>query len=126
MFDRELVLADLKNIVWALDQIQKRFAAITVIDDFTKDDIGLEKLDSICMQLINIGEVLKHIDKLTSGELLVTYPEIDWKKVKGLRDIITHHYFDIDAETIFSVCEEHLAPLKLCVSRMISHLEESG
>jgi len=123
MFDRELVLADLSNIIWAIDQIQKRFAAIAVIDDFTKDDTGLEKLDSICMQLINIGEVLKQVDKLTSGELLVKYPEIDWKRVKGLRDIITHHYFDIDAETIFSVCEDHIVPLRLCVSRMISHLD---
>jgi len=76
------------------------------------------------MQLINIGEVMKHIDKLTSGELFAKYPEVDWKKVKGLRDIITHHYFDIDAETIFSVCEEHLGSLRVCVSKMISHLEE--
>ncbi len=120
MFDRELVLADLRNIIWALEQIQKRFAAIAVVDDFTKDDTGLEKLDSICMQLINIGEVLKHIDKLTSGELLTKYPEVDWKKVKGLRDIITHHYFDIDAETIFLVCEEHLVPLSIYVSKIIS------
>jgi uncharacterized protein with HEPN domain len=126
MYDRELVLADLKNIIWALEQIQKRFAAITAPEDFTKDDTGLEKIDSICMQLINIGEVLKHIDKLTSGELLAKFPEVDWKKVKGLRDIITHHYFDIDAETIFSVCEDHLAPLRLYVSRIISHLEELG
>lgn len=114
------------NIIWALEQIQKRFAALTVVDDFTKDDTGLEKLDSICMQLINIGEVLKHVDKLTSGELLVKYPEVDWKKMKGLRDIITHHYFNIDAEMIFSVCEEHLVPLKVCVSKIFSHIEELG
>jgi len=123
MFDRELALADLKNIIWAIEQINKRFAAIVVVDDFTKDDTGLEKLDSICMQLINIGEVLKHIDKLTSGELLTQYSEVDWKKVKGLRDIITHHYFDIDAETIFTVCVEHLEPLRSAVNKIISCLE---
>lgn len=39
MFDRELVLADLKNIIWALEQIQKRFAAIVVVNDFTKDEL---------------------------------------------------------------------------------------
>jgi uncharacterized protein with HEPN domain len=76
------------------------------------------------MQLINIGEVLKHIDKLTSGKLFAEFPEVDWKKVKGLRDIITHHYFDIDAETIFSVCEDHLEPLRIYVNKMISHLKE--
>jgi hypothetical protein len=47
MYDRELVLADLKNIIWALEQIQKRFAAITVPEDFTKDDTGLEKSEGV-------------------------------------------------------------------------------
>ncbi len=41
------------------------------------------------MQLIAIGESLKHIDKLTNNTLLKNYPEIDWKAVKGMRDIIT-------------------------------------
>ena len=68
----------------------KRFHSIRSSDDFTKNDIGLEKLDSICMQLINIGEALKQIDKLTEAKLLVKYHEIDWKKAKGMRDIITH------------------------------------
>lgn len=38
MFDRELVLADLNNVLWSLDQIHRRFAAIAVPADFTKDD----------------------------------------------------------------------------------------
>jgi len=123
MFDRELALAGLKNIVWALEQIEKRCASIESPVDFRKDDIGLEKLDSICMQLINIGEALKNIDKITHGKLLVEYSEIDWKRVKGLRDIISHHYFDIDAETIFMVCRQYLEPLKQTVIRMIDDLE---
>ncbi|WP_041245513.1 HepT-like ribonuclease domain-containing protein [Geotalea uraniireducens] len=119
MYDRELLLEDFKNIIWALDQIFKRFQAIQSSDDFLKDDIGLEKLDSICMQLINIGEVLKQVDKLTDSKLLVNYPEIDWKKAKGMRDIITHHYFDIDAETIYVVCSEHVPEMKKVIARIL-------
>jgi len=103
MSDKELILSIFKNIAWSLEQIMKRFQSIQSSEDFLKDDIGLEKLDSICMQLINTGEALKEIDKLTGGSLLLNYPAIDWKKAKGLRDIITHHYFDIDAETVFVV-----------------------
>jgi len=44
------------NILWSLGQIRKRFAVIITSEDFLKDDEGLEKLDNICMQLINIGE----------------------------------------------------------------------
>jgi uncharacterized protein with HEPN domain len=91
---------------------------------FIKDDLGLEKLDSICMQMINIGEALKQIDKLTDAKLLAKYPEIDWKKAKGMRDIITHHYFDIDAETVFTVCAEHVPAMKEVIIRITNDLKE--
>jgi len=29
----------------------------------------------------------------------------DWKKAIGMKDIISHHYFDVDAEVIFDVCK---------------------
>jgi uncharacterized protein with HEPN domain len=109
--DQELILHIIDNILWALDQIQKRFRVIQSSDDFLDSDEGVEKLDSICMQLINIGEALKQIDKITGKTLLVKYSAIEWKKVMGMRDIITHHYFDIDAETVFTVCEEHIPEL---------------
>lgn len=111
-YDREVVIDMLENMLWALDQIQKRFTEIDTASDFLDTDTGLEKLDSICMQLINIGEALKRIDKITRQELLKQYSQIEWKKVMGMRDIITHHYFDIDAETVFTVCEEHVPQLE--------------
>ncbi|MFH5886467.1 DUF86 domain-containing protein [Halalkalibaculum sp. DA3122] len=111
-YDDEVVADILDNMLWALDQIQKRFREIETASDFLDSDLGLEKLDSICMQLINIGEALKNIDKITHKELLPQYPQIDWKKVMGMRDIITHHYFDIDAETVFTVCDEHVPQLE--------------
>ncbi len=57
----------------------------------------MERLESTCMLLIAIGEGLKGIDKITDKQLL-RYPEIDWKGAMGIRDIIAHHYFDLDGE----------------------------
>lgn len=122
-YDKELVADILNDIIWSLDQISKRFQGIRSSDDFIKDDLGLEKLDSICMQLINIGEALKQIGKLTDAKLLAKYPEIDWKKAKGMRDIITHHYFDIDAETVFTVCAEHVPAMKEVIIRVTNDLK---
>ncbi|MBT3879395.1 MAG: DUF86 domain-containing protein [Candidatus Scalindua sp.] len=123
MYDKGLIIDILKNIDWALDQINRRYQVIESSDDFTKDDLGLEKLDSICMQLINIGEALKQIDKLTETKLLTNYPEIDWKKAKGMRDIITHHYFDIDSETVFAVCSEHIPEMRRVIKKILEDLE---
>jgi len=124
MYDRELVVEIFRNIAWSIEQITKRFQGVGSSDDFIKDDLGLEKLDGICMQLINIGESLKQIDKLTEGKLLVKYPQIDWKKAKGIRDIITHHYFDIDAETVFIVCSERISEMKMVVDRILGDLQK--
>ena len=81
MFDNELIAAILKNVVWSIDQILLRSIEVKSYEQFLNDETGLEKLDSICMQLINIGEALKQIDKLTEGSLLIKYDEIDWKAV---------------------------------------------
>lgn len=123
MYDKELVISILKNILWSLEQITKRSQSIQSSKDFLKDDLGIEKLDSICMQLINTGEALKEIDKLTEGSLLSNYLDIDWKKAKGMRDIITHHYFDIDAEMVFLVCKERIPEMQKVIQKIVADLE---
>ena len=64
MYDKELVGSILKNILCSIEQITKRSQSVQSSEDFLKDDLGLEKLDSICMQLINTGQALKEIDRL--------------------------------------------------------------
>jgi uncharacterized protein with HEPN domain len=88
---------------------------------FTDSPEGVEKLDSICMLFIAIGESIKNIDKITTGTLLIKYPEIDWTGVKGFRDIIMHHYFDIDADQVFWICSHELIPLKT-IKKMLQEL----
>ena len=112
MSDKELmVLSTLEDIQFSLELIIKRFTSIKSSDDFLVDENGLEKLDSISMRLVAIGEGFKNIDKLTDGQLLDDYTTINWKGVKGVRDILSHHYFDLDAEVIFGICDEYLDEL---------------
>ena len=112
MYDRELVIDILQQINEAIDKILYRFSIIKSVSDFTDSPEGMEKLDSICMQLIAIGESVKNIDKIAGKSFLPKYGSVDWKGIKGMRDIITHHYFDIDAEAIFEVCRTHIPELK--------------
>ncbi len=83
MYDKELVHDILSQILDATHKVITRFESIKTVEAFTNSPEGLEKLDSICMQLIAIGESLKNIDKITDTSLLSKYPEIDWKGVKG-------------------------------------------
>ena len=83
----------------------------------------MEKLDAVCMLLIAIGESLKKLDEITNGTLLPKYPQIDWKKAKELHDIISHQYFDINAEAIFDVCETKIKPLSDTIKMIIEDFE---
>ncbi|MBI9037263.1 MAG: DUF86 domain-containing protein [Bacteroidales bacterium] len=120
MYDKELVQDILYQILDATQKVITRFIPIKTVEDFANSPEGMEKLDSICMQLITIGESLKNIDKITNKTLLMKYPEIDWKGAKGLRDIITHQYFDIDAEEIFWVCKNHIPSLSETIKKIIN------
>jgi len=111
MFDRELAKEILRQILAAANRIERRFKGVRGPDDFLLSDAGIDKLDAICMMLIVIGENLKNLDKVTSGKLLAQYPEVDWKGAKGMRDIISHHYFDLNAEVVFSVCKDRIPGL---------------
>lgn len=119
MPDKALLVETLTQILIAAGRILKRFGPIRTSDDFLKDEAGLEKLDAICMQLIAIGESLKNVDKITDKKLLSNYPAVDWKSVKGMRDIISHHYFDLDAEAVFDVCKNDMQALKETVKQIL-------
>jgi uncharacterized protein with HEPN domain len=118
MYNRELVRDIIMQILEATQRIERRFTIIKSSDDFILTDDGIDRLDAICMMLIAVGEALKYLDKITEGKLLANYPEVDWKGAKGIRDIISHHYFDVDAEIVFSVCKERL-PLLVTTIRKI-------
>lgn len=117
-----MILSTLDDIIYSIELINKRFKDIKSSDDFLKNDIGLEKLDGISMRLIAIGEGFKNIDKLSDKRILVKYPQIPWKDVKGIRDILSHHYFDLDAEVIFGSCNNNIRDLLDILKKIKSDL----
>jgi uncharacterized protein with HEPN domain len=122
MFDRALALAIVEQIDEALEKIKSRTAQIQSVEDFTDTPSGMERLDGLCMLFMAIGEALKNLDKITGGSLLSRYPEIDWRGAIGFRDIIAHHYFDIDAEQVFWICSHEVAPLSATIKQIARDL----
>jgi len=122
--DWELIEGILKKVQKALTKIEKRFRQVLDADFFRTED-GEERLDGICMLFEAVGESFSQIDKVSNKTFLSRYPEINWKRVIGLRHIIAHNYFDIDAEAVFNNCRDHLPPLLATVNRMIEDLSSN-
>jgi len=123
-YDKELVLDTLEQIRDALVTVKKRCSYAKHADDFCDTEEGQEKLDSICMKLIAVGESLKNIDKLTDKKLLAQYPHIKWKEIKGIRDILSHHYFDLDAVVIFDICNDEIVELLIIINKMVEDINK--
>jgi uncharacterized protein with HEPN domain len=66
-----------------------------------------------------IGEALKNIDKHEKGFLEKAAPKSYWSSIIRLRDLISHHYIDIDAETIYMICDEKLDLLNEKIEMLI-------
>ena len=123
MFDKRLVLETLQLINESLEMITRRTQHIASVDDFYLSEAGMILLDSICMKLIAVGESIKNVDKITNKQLLYHYPEVPWKDVMGLRDIIVHHYFDVDGAQIFKTVKHDVPYLMKTLDKMIQELQ---
>ena len=122
MHDEELLYYSLKRIASTIERIINNSQAIDDSQYYVLSPAGMERLESTCMLLLAIGECIKGIDKMTRKQLLPNYPEVDWKGAMGIRDIIAHHYFDIDESIVFDVVKNKLPGMLETINKMIKEL----
>ena len=67
-----------------------------------------------------IGEASNHI----SDEIKNDYPDIEWYKMRGMRNFMSHEYFGVRLETIWDTAVENIPILKLQITEIISNIEE--
>ena len=126
MCKSQIIESLLKIIFHTVERILANSETITSPSFYLLTPSGMERLESTCMLLIAIGEGVKGVDKLTDKKLLSFYPEMDWKGVMGMRDIIAHHYFDLDAEIVYDVIKHDLPKLKDVLQQIIDDLKISN
>jgi len=66
-----------------------------------------EKQDAILRRITIIGESTKRL----SPEFRQKHSDIPWKKIAGMRDVITHDYDEIDLTEIWTVVTENIPEL---------------
>ena len=126
MCKSQIIESLLKKILQTVERILANSETINAPSVEGVTPSGMERLESTCMLLIAIGEGVKGVDKLTDKKLLSFYPGMDWKGVMGMRDIIAHHYFDLDAEIVYDVIKHDLPKLKDVLQQIVDDLKVSN
>ena len=122
MHNEEILYYSLIRIASTIERIINNSKYIDNSQYYVHSPAGMERLESTCMLLLAIGESIKGIDKMTQKQLLSNYPEVDWKGAMGIRDIIAHHYFDIDESIVFDVVKNKLPEMLVTINKMIDRI----
>lgn len=79
--------------------------------ELERSPLGMQRLAGNYMLIQAIGEGIKKIDKYTERKIWAYRPEIPWRRVMGMRNRISHGYFDLDTSYIEDIIKNDLAPL---------------
>ena len=63
-----------------------------------------------------IGEAAKNLPKVIREK----YPHLDWKGICGLRDILAHGYFDVEANVLWTLINTKLHDLQKVIKEILN------
>lgn len=92
---------DNQSLLDIADSIQLIMQYVTSWDDLMK---SVQTQDAVIRRLTIMGEATKRISKPFRD----SHPEIPWKEMAGLRDVVVHDYDGIDFERLKPVIEVKL------------------
>lgn len=112
MRDLSLYISD---ILRAIDLIGD-FVAGMNYEVFCKDE---KTKSAVVMQLHIIGEAAKHVP----DDLRNKYPDVPWKQLAGMRDRLSHGYFEVDYTIVWKVVESNLPELRPAIQAILSDMK---
>ena len=84
-------------------------------EDFSNNELIQ---DGVIRNLEIIGEAVKNLP----DDVKKDYPEVEWRKIAGLRDILIHAYFGVDLEVIWDIVKNKVPELKEMVREILLNL----
>jgi uncharacterized protein with HEPN domain len=108
----------LKHIIERAELIEKYLGKKSLNDFLASSQVQ----DSVIRRLEIIGEAVKNIPE----NFKKSYPELPWRKIAGLRDILIHQYFGIDLELTWEIAKQNIPELKTEIKNVLNKINKGN
>jgi uncharacterized protein with HEPN domain len=105
----------LQDILTAISDIETFTAGI----DFQTFASNREKVLAVIKAIEILGEAVKKIP----GDIRDRYPQIPWKAVAGMRDMLVHEYWGTDLNVVWATVQDGISWLKITVNKIFEETQ---
>jgi len=106
--EMRVFLEDIKESIDRIEEYTQGMSKEPFMEDIRTQDAVIRRLEII-------GEAVRNIPE----DFRSKYPDIPWKQIAGLRDVLIHGYFGVNLERVWAVVERDLPDLRPKVSRIL-------
>lgn len=106
----------LKDILKAAEKV-RRYVDEVEYEVFKVDEL---RVDGVLHNLMIVGEAIKHIP----DDIREQAPNIEWRNIGRFRDVVVHHYFNINWEIVWEIVQIHLPTLQQGIQELLDNLAD--
>lgn len=77
--------------------------------------------DAVIRNFEVIGEAVKRIPESMKEER----PDIPWRRIAGLRDVLIHQYMRVDLEAVWAIVRDDLHEFKQAVAEILAEMQDN-
>jgi uncharacterized protein with HEPN domain len=97
----------LQDILESIADIESFTAGV----DFESFRRNREKVLAVVKSIEILGEAVKKVP----NDIRSQYPQIPWRAIAGMRDVLVHEYWGIDVNVVWATVQEGLPSLKAVI-----------
>jgi uncharacterized protein with HEPN domain len=101
----------LEDILASLEKIERYLGGMNQ-EKFASDD---KTVDAVARNLEVIGEAAKNLP----AALRERHPDVPWRRLIGLRNVVVHEYFGMDLGIIWRIVRDELPTVKASVKKVL-------